>query len=116
MYIDIDCIKGPFSDTAAANALIRDIEAECDEDCMKKGSRWSVLFFVDGLVMFGYSVGFVCMICAMKVPVVRLATSACACCMCLTQFGTIITIGVFRFNSWGLLCSLSERRNMYIDG
>ena len=35
VYYDIDCITGPFSDTAAANALIRDIEAECDEDCMK---------------------------------------------------------------------------------
>ena len=49
---------------------------------------------------------FVCIIFGTIEPLLRVAGSACAFCLCLSYFGVMIATAVYRFGKWGQLCAL----------
>ena len=49
---------------------------------------------------------FVCITLGTIEPLLRVAGSACACCLCLSYLGVMIATAAYRFGKWGQLCAL----------
>ncbi len=103
---DTSC-GAPFSDDKEAADLLADLGKDCDSDCTKAGSQWSVAFVLNAIVCTLIITNMICVCVGSRVPISRLIASCCACCICCFHVATIIVTAVFRFRNYGQYCALS---------
>lgn len=99
-YYDTSC-GAPFSDENEATALAVTLALDCDADCAKKGSEWSVAFLANAVIIMLIAFNMICACVGTKKAIARVIASVFACCVCCAHFGIIITTAVFRFRTQG---------------
>ena len=77
-----------------------------DADCMLSGSKWSVLFIVNGLLMLFLMFNMVCVGFGTKMPACRVTGAIVGGILGLVNFAMIVTTAVYRFSAIGMLCSM----------
>ena len=104
-----------------ATGYINDIVEDCGElditdSCWNQGNRFSVVYAFAATTMILLAVNSALMIAGAWVVSARLCASCCGCLCCCLNFASIITTGVFRFNSWGKLSAICEGPSYYDKG
>ena len=107
-----------FSDYDQATEYWITIGVDCglsdyDVSCWQDGNRWSVVYGFGGVVMVMLALNSAVMIAGAWNHHARGLSLACGgLCSCL-NLAAIITIGVFRFNTWGLFSALCTGGSHY---
>ena len=55
LYYDFSYIEGPFTDREAAKDLKNRLKLDCDEDCMRRGHHFSLIYSLNTIVFFFYA-------------------------------------------------------------
>jgi len=73
--------------------------SECDEDCRKAGTQWSVVYTMQGSLMVLLIINMIIVaVGAYKAPA-RLVGGLCGCCLCCIHLIWIIVTAVIRFSA-----------------
>ena len=86
-----------WSDSEEANSIMRDLEEDCDAECWKKGSRWSIVYLLNALVIFFLMISMIFICLGTKYPRFRVISSYLATLICLFHSVVLILTAVFRF-------------------
>lgn len=97
-----------WTDPEEALSLRNEIAVDCDADCQKLGSRWSVIFILNGILLLLVLLNMCCVGVGAYVPIFRCLGACCAPWCCCAHFAIIVMTGVFRFSLYGRLCALSK--------
>jgi hypothetical protein len=79
-----------------------------DEDCLNKGSKWSHIFLMNGLILICITLNYICIAVGAHKPLMRLIAAWVAPFLCCAHIGIIIATAVYRFSDAGKICALSE--------
>ena len=110
IWYDVDCWKGPFSDDILALEYENSIaESNCDSDCLGDGTKWSVLYSMNGFTLLLLALDMIFVVFGAFYFWPRVLGACFNCLLSCAHFGAIITTAVFRFRTQGKLCSLSLR-------
>ena len=104
-WYDVDCYDGPFSDTAKAMSYLDSIN--CDLDCQKSGSKWSVFYNFNGAIYMLIAFNAVFMILSIYKIWIRMIGTCCNCVLGCINMAAIITTAAFRFRPMGKVCAMS---------
>ena len=99
--------RPPYSDAVEAAKIKLDLQADCDKDCQKAGSRWSHVYASMGFIMLFVLLATFCVCVGAFKPMLRCIASCCMTCLCCAHFCTLIAVAVYRFRIQGQLCALS---------
>ena len=92
---------------------IKTISDDCDEDCLKAGTKWSDVYIANGIILLMIVCNMICVGIGACNAVCRLTGSICANLLCCAHFGIVIATAVYRFRPMGALCSkLPENTNI----
>ena len=106
---DLECLFANPADPAQAKYISDTTEyrkqqeelakfSECDEDCRKAGTQWSVVYTMQGSLMVLLLVNMIIVaVGAYKAPA-RLIGGLCGCCLCCIHLIWIIVTAVIRFS------------------
>ena len=97
-----------YTDTDKAMKLMNQLYANCDKDCYFKGSSWSLIFLMNGLLLMFLCCNMVCLCFGSRVAICRVVASACGAFLFLYHFGAILLTGVYRFSAFGQLCAINK--------
>lgn len=103
-----------FTDIDEANTLIEDIlEDGCDNDCIKMGCRWSIIYKFCGMTILLVAINQGLMMVGTRFHFFRAISNCCGSILCCINFAAIITTAVFRFNTIGQLAALGNNPTKY---
>ena len=88
---------------------MRDLNEDCDAECWKKGSRWSLVYLLNALVVLLLMISMVLICIGTRHPKLRIISSYLASIICLFHSVVLILTAVFRFRPQGMLCALNEQ-------
>ena len=88
-------------------------ECDGDKECWRKGSEWSTLFIVNGLLWLFMALNMACVAVGAYKPMFRFIGACVACPLYCFHFAMLIVTGIFRFRAAGALCALDESPNNY---
>ena len=93
----------------------KDIMKNCggSADCYNTGNRYSKIYIFSGVTMFLLALNSFWMLFGSCSHHVRGLTTICGALFSILNFASIITTGVFRFNSWGKLSALCQGPSKY---
>ena len=98
-WYDVECWKGPFTDTQQALEYMEDIAGDCDSDCLEQGTKWSVVYALNGSTFLLFSFNAILGIFGSLFFWPRVIGFVCNCCLSCILFAGIIVTGVFRFRT-----------------
>ena len=87
IFYDSNC-GPPYNDADKVNELSMDYE--CDEDCLKAGTRWSHVYIANGLILVCIILNFVCVAVGAYKGIVRVIAALFSLCLCIPHLGIII--------------------------
>ena len=105
-WYDTECWKGPFTDDQEALKFMEDISGCNGNECSGDGTKWSVMYALNGATFLLFSLNAILGIFGSIFFWPRVIGFVCNCCLSCILFAGIITTGVFRYRTWGKLCSL----------
>ena len=110
IYTGLDEI---YTDGEEAWKIWKDEAADCDEDCLKAGSKWSVTMLLNAIGMAWAILQLTCVAIGAKKAAFRLLGACCANCVCCWFFAVGITTFVFRGNGLGRICAMNKTGTNY---
>ena len=115
VWYDVDCRNGPFKDTNLALKYMNEIiEGGCGSDCLQMGSKWSIIYSLNGSTLLLVALNMILNIFGAFLFWPRIIGGVCNCFLSCVHFAAIIATAVFRFRLYGQLCALSQGP-AYID-
>ena len=90
-----------------------EINKECDDDCKKVGTQWSVVYTMMGSLMVLLIVNMIIDCVGAYKATARLIGGLCGCCLCCVHLAFIIVTAVIRFSKKSELCALYARDTNY---
>jgi len=79
-----------------------------DLECYKKGSRWSAIYIINGIITLLLALNMGCVLIGSKHLVPRMMAGLSAPFLCCAHVGVCIATAVLRYTPPGMLCSLSN--------
>lgn len=104
-------LNDDWTDKAQAKQYLKELEEECDDDdddCFEDGMRWSVLYRINGWILFLIACNAILMSIGIWLCPVRAIAGCLHCCLKCAVFAGIITTAVFRWDKIGRLAALSN--------
>ena len=95
-----------FVDLDRAKYLQDLIKTDCDADCMKEGTRWSLIFLFNGLTMALLSFTYLLIAIGSRYFTTRIIGACLNCFLSCVHFATIVTTAIYRFNTKGKLAAI----------
>ena len=111
VYYDVawyDTPSDKYTDLSKAKEYYKELEDNCDTDCLEAGNRWSTIFVFTGTTLIFVAVVHVVLIIGIishRSRIIGIIVSTVVSCV---HLASIITTGVFRFNTMGKLSALSQ--------
>ena len=90
-----------WTDRDKAAELIDDLNDDCDEDCLKAGCRWSIVYTLNAVTAVLYAISHIILMVGTWYYHFRIAGILCQLLLILLSIATITTTAVFRFNKRG---------------
>lgn len=105
--VDPDNLAGWSAYVAVGTAAVD--ECDMDEDCIKRGTQWSTLFVVNGILYICLMINMICVGIGAWKAWARLFGAVCAFPMWCFNFAMLIVTATFRFRAYGKACALNEQ-------
>ena len=95
-----------------------DIYEDCGDGsgCYTEGSRWSVIYAFGGILLILVAANYALQLAGVWNAHCRAIGACCGNCLNCVLFACIITVAVFRFNTFGCLAALSLFPTKFNDG
>ena len=111
-----------YTDIKEAEPLFREIKDDCrtssgwtDRECWIKGTRWSIIYLVNGIILLFLPPVAICTLCGLREPVCRCAAAWGLIVVSLANFFNLISTAIFRFNARGKLCAMATYPTYFTD-
>ena len=95
------------TDVALAEVLVDEITQNCDDDCVKKGTNWTAVYWANGILLLVLILNMSCIMLGTVQPWFNFFGVTLAPCICLAHFIIIIVTGVARYSTMGRLCAIT---------
>ena len=105
-----------FVDLDWAKELKEAIEADCDADCQKEGTRWSLVFQFNGITLALLALTYLLLALGARFFTVRIIGACMNCFLTCVHFAAIVTTAVYRFNAKGKLAAICLSPSHYEEG
>ena len=107
-------LEKTFGDDAGdAFDILVDLENDCDQDCIAKGSNWGNMYLANGLILTIIALNLLCAFVGTWKPMWRFMAGSCANMICCAHFGIWIATGVARLGKLGRLCAMNRSGSNY---
>ena len=87
-----------FSDIKAASRIWRDLSKDCDIDCMKLGTSWSLVYCLNGFLLLVILLNLVCVLVGAFKAVFRIIGGLCACILSGAHLTILMMTAFIRFS------------------
>lgn len=93
---------------------MEELHRDCGDDCVKKGTQWSIVILANGLLMVFLFCNLGCVCIGRIKPKWRMMSTYVGFILCLGHLTLIVFTGMFLFSPQGQLCSLNlEKTNAF---
>ena len=86
-----------------------------DKSCRDAGSRWSLVFGANAIVMYAIAMNMICVGCGVCHNNCRMIGAYCALALCFIHILVLVFTAFYRFDGMGQLCSESLAKSSFVD-
>lgn len=104
-----------YTDTAEAAELQKSIQEDCDEECMKGGTGWSVIYALNGAICMAIVLKQIIACFGAFIACFRYLGLCVGCLLCWFYLAAVIVTPVIRFSDQSKLCALNPSPSLYVS-